>query len=364
MPTEIESAIILQSLPGLGPSGSNKLREQCGSFQQILDTPIRDLAPPHRAPLQQFHAESEYYLANARKTVSICSADGITIVTVDSKDYPVLLKEIASPPPVLYIKGNANLLNLPQIAIVGSRQHTAAGESNARAFAQALSDSGFIITSGMALGIDAAAHCGAIKNGSTIAVLGTGIDVIYPRRHGDLYRRICSEGGVLISEFPLGTPARPGNFPQRNRIISGLSLGVLVVEAALPSGSLITARAAMNQGREVFAIPGSIHNPVSRGCHQLIREGATLVETARDIVSELSGMLSFMAETPNPQRDSYKELDSGDSNVLEALGFDAVDMDTLINRANLSAAVLTAALMRLELRGLVENRNGRFCRIH
>jgi DNA processing protein len=371
MSKETEFAVILQALPGIGATGLSRLLEQFGSFEQVLQFTGPQPSSRYRKALRQYQADPEHHHCLARQTIENCASDGISIVTIDDQLYPPLLKEIDSPPAILYVRGDTNLLSLPQIAIVGSRQHSATGENNAGAFAKSLSASGFVITSGMALGIDAAAHCGTMPEGKTIAVLGTGIDVIYPRRHSDLYQKILSSGGAIVSEFPPGTPARAGNFPQRNRIISGLSLGVLVVEAAIQSGSLITARLALNQGREVFAIPGSIHNPLSKGCHRLIREGATLTETAQDIVSELGGMLSFVVDNSDippasqVQQGSMLEhsLQPVEAQVLAQLGFDYTDLDSLISRCGLSASELTGILTSLELQGCIDNRAGLYCRI-
>jgi DNA processing protein len=210
------------------------------------------------------------------------------IVTLADPDYPKALLEIADPPPLLYAKGNIALLNKLSIAIVGSRNASVQGEKNAEAFAQGLAEHGLCIVSGLALGIDGAAHRGALKaKGDTIAVVGTGLDMVYPAQHRDLAHQIASSG-LIISEFPLGTLSKPQNFPRRNRLISGLSLGCLVVEANLKSGSQITARLSAEQGREVFAIPGSIHSPLAKGCHQLIKQGAKLVDSLQDIVEELN----------------------------------------------------------------------------
>ncbi len=210
------------------------------------------------------------------------------IVTLADPDYPKALLEIADPPPLLYAKGNIALLNKLSIAIVGSRNASVQGEKNAEAFAQGLAVHGLCIVSGLALGIDGAAHRGALKaKGDTIAVVGTGLDMVYPAQHRDLAHQIASSG-LIISEFPLGTLSKPQNFPRRNRLISGLSLGCLVVEANLKSGSQITARLSAEQGREVFAIPGSIHSPLAKGCHQLIKQGAKLVDSLQDIVEELN----------------------------------------------------------------------------
>ena len=228
------------------------------------------------------------------------------VVTVLDADYPKQLCEIKSPPLVLFVQGDINLLSQPQLAMVGSRNATPIGVETAEQFARYLTQCGLTITSGLALGIDAASHCGAIRSGKTIAVLGTGLDFIYPKRNQQLAIEIVKSGGAVISEFPLGTPPERKNFPRRNRIISGLSLGVLVVEATLYSGSLITARLAGEQGREIFAIPGSIHNPVARGCHQLIRCGAKLVETAQDIIEELA----FKPNMNSPKIEAEQKFDA------------------------------------------------------
>ncbi|HXL74221.1 MAG TPA: DNA-processing protein DprA, partial [Burkholderiales bacterium] len=251
--------------------------------------------------------------------------------------------------PVLYALGRTDLLQHPSLAIVGSRNATAQGEHNAESFAKALSNAGLSIVSGLAVGIDAAAHRGGLAGtSSTIAVLGTGIDVVYPKRNVELVAAIA-ERGLLVSEFPLGTAPLAHNFPRRNRLISGLAQGCLVVEAALASGSLITARTAADQGREVFAIPGSIHSPLSKGCHALIKSGAKLVESAEDVLAELTGF----------RRSGYAStVESGASDEVAAgllahMGHDPVDVDSLCARAGLSAEQVSSELLRLELDGRV-----------
>ena len=280
----------------------------------------------------------------------------------DDPEYPKALLDVGEVPVVLYFRGRRELLQRPSLAIVGSRNATPSGLQTAEEFAQALAAAGLTIVSGLALGIDAAAHRGALRagstGGSTLAVVGTGIDRIYPARNEALARRIAEEGGVL-SEFPLGTPALKMNFPQRNRLISGLARGVLVVEAALGSGSLITARSAGEQGREVFAIPGSIHSPLSKGCHKLIREGAKLVETAGDVLGELRVATSVEAT------DSKSRAEPGErGTLLRALGFDPLTPDELVGRLSWPVERVMTHLLELEMSGRIARINtGRFQRI-
>ena len=288
-------------------------------------------------------------------------------IMIDDPRYPILLKNIPDPPIILFVHGDPDLLSQWQIALVGSRNPTASGRDTAYDFARFLAESGLTITSGLALGIDAAAHQGALAvQGKTVAVLGTGLDRVYPAKHRDMAHEIASTG-ALVSEFALGTPPRAENFPRRNRIISGLSLGTLVVEAALRSGSLITARMALEQGREVFAIPGSIHNPLVKGCHRLIREGAKLVETASDILEEL-GALAGVETTTNaistPVTDNKLEIDADYQLLFESLGYDPIGIDVLIERCGLTAETVSSMLLLLELQGQVESLpGGRYVRV-
>jgi DNA processing protein len=274
--------------------------------------------------------------------------------------YPALLREVPRHPDPLYVAGDSLALALPQIAIVGSRNATPDGLDSARRFASHLAERGFCITSGLAEGIDGAAHEGALAvKGRTVAVCGTGLDQVYPRRHTELAARILAGGGALVSEYPPGTPVRAFQFPERNRIISALSVGTLVVEAGSRSGALITARHAAEQGREVFAIPGSIHNPLSRGCHRLIRQGAKLVETAADIFEELSGLLAELqldaerASAPETLAVDATESDPAYAALLHALGTAPVNTDTLILRSGLTPAELSSMLLILEMQGRV-----------
>jgi DNA processing protein len=276
---------------------------------------------------------------------------GASLVAWDDADYPRALLEIGDPPPVFYCLGRRDLLARQALAIVGSRNATAQGCADAHAFAGALAAGGITIVSGLALGIDAAAHRGALPQpGSSVAVVGTGLDRVYPARNRDLAHELAARG-ALISEFAPGTPPLRANFPRRNRLISGLARGVLVVEATLSSGSLITARLAGEQGREVFALPGSIHSPFSKGCHKLIREGAKLVETAQDILDELALPIAL---PPQPAASGEAEpTDPAARAVLAALGHAPADVDTLVARCGESAAAVLATLTALELDGRV-----------
>ncbi len=288
------------------------------------------------------------------------------IITYDDPYYPKLLKEIADPPLILYVKGNIDLLDSPQLAIVGSRNPSPTGAEIANLFAKHIAEMGISITSGLALGIDAAAHQGALKSdpSQTIAVMGTGLDIVYPASHKNLAAEILLKGGALVSEYPPGTQAQAYHFPRRNRIISGLSLGTLVVEAALRSGSLITARCATDQGREVFAIPGSINNPLAKGCHTLIRNGAKLIETADDIIEEL-GPLANLQENllqthhqqqhPTPNTDSFISDDDSYQKLLKNLDVIATPVDILSRRTNLPVSEISSMLLVLELKGYVES---------
>jgi DNA processing protein len=265
-------------------------------------------------------------------TLRWLAQDNNHLITLADSSYPKALLEISNPPAILYGKGQLDLLSMPSIAIVGSRNATPQGEKNAENFAENLCYQGICVVSGMALGIDGAAHRGALRaNGKTIAVVGTGLDIVYPARHRELAHQIVQRG-LILSEFPLATPSLSGNFPRRNRIISGLSLGCLVVEANIDSGSLITAKLAAEQGREVFAIPGSIHSPVSKGCHQLIKQGAKLVESTEDIMAEIHCPDTRLGDTeassngPLPER---ANTPSEANTVLDLMGYDPIDFDQL-----------------------------------
>ena len=289
------------------------------------------------------------------------------LLTLGDPRYPYLLRQIPHPPPLLFVHGDLACLREPQMAIVGTRNPTPLGRETAHRFAAHLAESGLVITSGLALGIDAAAHEGALAGGGrTIAVTGTSLDRVYPARHRDLAHSIANHG-ALLSELPTGTPPVAENFPRRNRLISGLALGVLVVEAAIQSGSLITARQALEQGREVFAIPGSIHNALAKGCHSLIRQGAKLVETATDILEEL-GSLAAAASEPQSKTSfappGAVALDAEYQQLLGAIGDESLGVDMLVDRCGLTANEVSSMLLILELEGYVATvPGGLYCRL-
>ncbi|MGE5489802.1 MAG: DNA-processing protein DprA [Actinomycetota bacterium] len=333
----------LTLVPGIGTQTQRKLLAAFGPPEAIFETDL--------LAIREIIGDRSELLFDTDNTLAVDQAlawaeePGHAILTLADESYPKALLEISDPPTVLYVRGRPELLNTPSLAIVGSRNATRQGMQNAEAFAKALAAEGLTIVSGLALGIDAAAHQGALTAaGSTVAVIGTGADRIYPARNRDLALAIA-ERGAIVSEFPLGTPSAAANFPRRNRIISGLSAGVLVVEAAPESGSLITARLAAEQGREVFAIPGSIHSPVARGCHRLIREGAKLVETAQDVLEEIANLAR-----PDPAPPVSTDEDDP---VLAALGHDPCGVDELAERTGLTADTLLPSLLALELEGRV-----------
>lgn len=345
---DLEAWLRLSLIPGLGHRSLRKLLVALGSPEKILAA--------SRRVLSEFVAEKiAIAICQGGAEPALWSGVGAwlddpanRVVTLADTEYPQLLLEIPDPPPLIYIKGRLDLLNRPALAIVGSRNGTAQGLANAEVFATALSNAGLTIISGLALGIDAAAHRGGLAGtSSTVAIIGTGLDVVYPAHNRGLAHKIAA-GGTLVSEFPLGTPALATNFPRRNRLICGLSKGCLVVEAAVSSGSLITARLATDQGREVFAIPGSIHSPLAKGCHALIKQGAKLVESAQDVLEELG-----LADRPASLR--VAPATTGDSDpLLLHIGFDPVDIDTLQQRCGLDIGMINTALTDLELAGLVE----------
>jgi DNA processing protein len=350
-PTEAASWLRLSLIPGIS---ALKLRALLGAF----GSPEAVLGASHAALRNVVPAEIARAVAERGTDVPVqaalawLEAPDNYLVTLADADYPQLLLQTADPPPLLYVKGRPNLLNQPALAIVGSRNSTTQGNENAAEFARALSIEGITIVSGLALGIDAAAHRGGLDGaGSSIAFIGTGLDVVYPARNKTLAHELA-EKGALVSEFPLGTPPLAANFPRRNRLISGISLGCLVVEAALQSGSLITARFANEQGRDVFALPGSIHSPLAKGCHALIKQGAKLVDDANDILAELKLQLRTPAASVAPA------LDVDEASLLDHLGHAPCALDALCTRARIGADVAAGLLLKLELKGVVESLPG------
>jgi DNA processing protein len=340
--------------PGLGPAAQRQLLAAFGLPECIYAAGFSAIAAVVGAPLAGKLLDHDAAAA-VDLALEWLTQPGNAILTLGDAAYPASLLEIPDPPVVLYVKGDVTLLSQPSIAVVGARSATPQGEANAEAFATELSAAGLTIVSGLALGIDGAAHRGGLSGpGRTVAVIGTGADRIYPARNAELARRIA-ERGAIISEFALGIGPLAHNFPRRNRLIAGLASGVLVVEAAVKSGSLITARLATECGREVFAIPGSIHSPLARGCHRLIRDGAKLVESAADILEELrlSPPEAASAGDLAPVEGSPEEV-----RVLEAAGYDPVDVDTLVHRTSLTPEALYAILLTLELEGRVSRLPG------
>lgn len=325
------------------------------SWSERLRGESSDVEAPIRAAIDlpracAFAARDPQY----RSMLAWLAADDQHLVTLDDDDYPALLRETADPPAALFVKGRRSLLSNPSLAVVGSRNPSAVGVRTAEAFARTFAQAGLTVISGLALGIDAAAHRGGLDGpGSTVAVVGTGLDIVYPAGNRALARAVA-ETGALVSEFPLGMRARASHFPRRNRILSGLALGCLVVEANLRSGSLITARLAAEQGREVFAIPGSIHSPLAKGCHALIRQGAKLTECAADVVEELGWTSrALSARCAGTFADSPEPLGQESETLLAAIGHDAVSTDTLVERLGWPAQRVTAALVGLELAGRI-----------
>ena len=364
-PQQTRAWLTLLRAPGLGASALRSLLARHGDAVSVLDFARRaaEISLEARAWLAAPDA------ARLDADAAWLAQDNHHLVVFRSAEYPPLLCDAANPPAALFVVGDPTHLWSPQIAIVGSRNATHDGVANAHAFAKTLAQAGNTITSGLAEGVDGAAHQGALEaEGTTVAVLGTGPDLVFPRQHEILAQRII-ERGALVSEFPPGTPGMPKHFPRRNRIIAGLSLGTLVIEASLRSGSLTTARLAAEAGREVFALPGSIHSPLARGCHRLIRDGAKLVETAEQVLEELHGVGGRLAE-------SLRQRLAGDAApaplaqardpdymcLLAALDARPAALDDLVERTGLAAAALSSMLLVLELDGAVTVENGRYLR--
>ena len=338
--------VALSRIPGVGGETFRRLLSSFGTPDRIFSASAAALTAVVDARIASAIA------ANARDDavdqVATWLGDANNhLVTLADETYPKALLEIPDPPPLLYVKGRLDLLNQSSIAIVGSRNATAQGKKDAESFAHTLADGGLCIVSGLALGIDAAAHRGGLAGAaSSIAVVGTGLDIVYPATNRELAHQLA-ERGAIVSEFGLGTPSMAANFPRRNRIISGLARGVLVVEAAVRSGSLITARLAGEQGREVFAIPGSIHSALSKGCHRLIKQGAKLVESAQDVLEELGAV----ALAPRPMTSHADAVSKEQEAFLRELGHEPCAIDTLVERTGLTADRVSSILLELELAG-------------
>ena len=372
MNVEIEAWLTVSQAPGIGVIKFHNLLNQIGRPECIIKAKKSEL---QKAGLDE---KSIHFLRNPpldkiNSNLKWMEKPNHTIRTLDCQQYPEGFKELKDAPPLLYIKGNEELLKEPQIAIVGSRQPTPSGQANAREFAQDLAKAGLLINSGMALGIDTIAHETALMSGSTtIAVIATGPDKIYPAKNKYLAERIA-ERGVLVSEFPVGTTPVRANFPRRNRLISGLSLGVVVIEATMQSGALITARLAAEQGKDVFAVPGSIHNPKAQGCHHLIQQGAKLVQRTDEILLELQLQLEqhlrekeqskISGDNCDKPKHDQEKLSDINRNILEAMGYDPIDIDTLAVRCRLSVQTVSVALLTLELESYVGEDNGIYTRI-
>lgn len=354
---ELPYWLVLNRMPGFGPQRFAALHQEekslsnCFSGEQ-LTTAFREWCKRHgiHNPQLDWRGVEKDLAWQSRNT---------HILTWLQTAFPPLLKNIHSAPPVLFVKGQPAVLSLPQIAMVGSRQASLQGKENAKQFAMTLVEQGLVVTSGLALGIDAASHEGALQaSGITVAVLGNGLDSIYPRSHSALAEKIAVEG-ALLSEFPIGTLPKPGHFPRRNRVISGLSLGVLVVESTLKSGSLITASYALEQGREIFAIPGSIHNPMAKGCHHLLRAGAKCVENVTHILEELS-----LHQKVTPKKSiQLTQIEAEQGELLAHIFEECTPIDSIVSKTGLTAKEVSSMLLELELRGIVTAVPGGYIRV-
>ena len=351
---ELAAWLRLLETPGVGRDSARKLLAAFGSPQAAVDAPPNSLREVisfgPAAALAKKPDSLDALIAATAEWLADDTIEPRFVITLGDPLYPAALLETADPPLLLYAQGRVERLRGPMIAIVGSRNPTPQGKANARAFAAHLSRAGLTVVSGLAAGVDGAAHVGALEGTSgTVAVVGTGLDRVYPSRHLELAHRIAADG-LLLSEYSLGTPSLAPHFPQRNRIIAGLARGTLVVEATLQSGSLITARLASEAGRDVFAIPGSIHSPQSRGCHFLIKQGAKLVDCADDVLEELHMGAPAVTTTDDPAEDADP--------LLQALGYDPVALEALVVRTGWSAETLSARLLELELDGRVARMPG------
>ena len=365
---DLAAWLTLRHCPRLGTIGIHNLLLHFGDAKAVCNAARSDLQTFNLSTSSIDFLKSTALSPSVEKELIWAEQAGNRILVCTDAEYPPLLKSIHSAPALLYVQGQISVLRELQLAMVGSRNPSAGGVENAFQFARHLAASGLVITSGLAVGIDAASHRGALAaHGATIAVMATGIDKVYPAEHLGLVEQILQRGAI-VTEFPLGTPPLPEHFPQRNRIISGLSAGTLVVEAALRSGSLITARHALEQSREVFAIPGSIHNPHAKGCHQLIRQGAKLVESSGDILEELAPQLRTALNAAEPSSQSHENTISGLSEdyqqLLEAMGHDPITIDNLSLRSQMPPEAVSSMLLILELQGYIASQaDGRYSRI-
>ena len=372
MTVEIEAWLIVSQTPGIGSVKFHRLLKQIGQPKDILKATTQELSAAG------LNADAIRFLRNPppakiSSNLNWLKAPNHTIRTLRCQQYPKEIKELRDAPPLLYIKGDESLLKEPQIAVVGTRKPTPSGQANAKKFSQEIVRAGILINSGMASGIDTVAHETALASGSTtVAVIATGPDKIYPAKNKPLAENIAAHG-VLVSEFPVGTTPIRANFPLRNRLISALSLGVVVIEAGIQSGALITARLAVEQGKDVFAVPGSIHNPKAQGCHHLIQQGAKLVQKTEEILLELQPQLEQHLRSKEKSEDSNDDRNKSEHNrtklsdthkeILEAMGYDPVDIDTLAARCGLSVQTVSVALLTLELENYVGEDNGVYVRI-
>ncbi|MCI0508083.1 MAG: DNA-processing protein DprA [Gammaproteobacteria bacterium] len=374
-PDQLRKWLVLHHADGFGPAKLALLAEHNVHPLELLDSNQKILFAQIKLPDNIQHALAAPDWPSIEKDLSWAEQSNRHIIPVVSSWYPELLREIPDPPILLYAQGDPELLQYPQLAMVGSRNPSHYGQETAFEFARHLSLAGLIITSGMATGIDAHSHQGALAgSGLTIAVAGTGLDSVYPAKNKALAEQIAAQG-LLLSEYAIGAKPLAHNFPRRNRIISGLSVGTLVVEAAMQSGSLITARQAMEQGREVFAIPGSIHNPLARGCHHLIRQGAKLVETGDDVLQELAPLIAKMRRgqrsttLANPHQDNgspssrIRKTGAQQNKLLESMDFEPVSIDILVQRSRLTPETISSMLVELELNGLIRSSGGLYSRL-
>ena len=371
MTVDIRAWLVVSQAPGVGTIKLHKLLKEVGQPEIIIKAPtpkLRKVGLDDKA----IHFLREPPAEKIDPTLAWAEAPSHSVRTLYCPQYPEKLKELKDAPPLIYVKGNESLLKEPQIAVIGSRRPTPGGLATARDFSQGLVESGLLINSGMASGIDAVAHEAALSGGgTTVAVIATGPDKIYPAKNKQLAENIAKHG-VLVSEFPVGTEPVRANFPRRNRIISGLSLGVVVIEAGLRSGALITARLAAEQGKDVFAVPGSIRNPNTRGCHYLIQQGAKLVEKTEDILVELQLELTRCVHKSEDKEHQETRLNAGqrqaelsevDTKVLESMGYDPIDIDTLAKRCDLPVQTVSVALLSLEVNNYVGEDNGIYTRV-